>query len=182
MTEYEENFITTYTGKKFHYLNPSPEEIDIVDIAHALSLSCRFRGHCKWFYSVAEHSVRVAEIVTPVFQLEALLHDAAEAYIPDIPRPIKAAFGMEEADKAICAAICSRYHLYEHASDYVHEADDIVGTTEARDLMHNTDGWARIAIPLHDVIHPWHQTLAERIFLDLFYTYVCMGVNRDALS
>jgi len=88
MTEYDEHWITTYTGKRFHYLDPQPEEIDIVDIAHALSLTCRFGGHCKEFYSVAEHSIRVAEIVPKEFQLLALLHDAGEAYTGDVQSPI----------------------------------------------------------------------------------------------
>jgi 5'-deoxynucleotidase YfbR-like HD superfamily hydrolase len=85
----DEHFITTYTGKKFHYLSPTPEEIDIKDIAHALSLTCRFGGHCRSFYSVAEHSVRVAAEVPASSALFALLHDAAEAYLPDIPSPMK---------------------------------------------------------------------------------------------
>jgi 5'-deoxynucleotidase YfbR-like HD superfamily hydrolase len=73
-------------GGKFHYLNPEPEEIYIEDIAHALSLNCRFNGHTERFYSVAQHSCMVAKHVmeysqNPIWGLAALLHDAAEAYI-----------------------------------------------------------------------------------------------------
>jgi 5'-deoxynucleotidase YfbR-like HD superfamily hydrolase len=65
------------------------KDIFIKDIAHALSLQCRFSGHIQTFYSVAEHSLRVAELVPDKFKLAALLHDASEAYIVDIPAPIK---------------------------------------------------------------------------------------------
>jgi len=95
------NFITTYTGKKFHYLNPSLGEVDIIDIAHHLSLKCRFIGACKQFYSVAEHCVRVSYILSPELQLSGLLHDATEAYIPDIPRPIKIHFGLRVVEDVI---------------------------------------------------------------------------------
>jgi len=81
MNEYDGHWVNTYTGKHFHYLDPQPEEIDIIDIAHSLSLTCRYGGHCKQFYSVGDHSIRVAEIVPDELKLRALLHDAAEAYL-----------------------------------------------------------------------------------------------------
>ena len=79
------SWLQTYTGIQFWPLDPRPEEIDIQDIAHALSLLCRFNGHCQRFYSVAEHSVHVSTILAPEFGLWGLLHDAAEAYLSDIP-------------------------------------------------------------------------------------------------
>lgn len=86
----------THSGIAFWPLDPRPDEIEIADIAHALSMICRFNGHCRRFYSVAEHSCRVAEFVRDrqrpcqreVFR-QALLHDAAEAYFGDVVRPIK---------------------------------------------------------------------------------------------
>lgn len=83
------DWIQTFSGKKFFPLEPEKNEYDIHDIAHALSLKCRFGGHCQRFYSVAEHCVRVADIVAPESKLWALLHDAAEAYLPDVCQPIK---------------------------------------------------------------------------------------------
>lgn len=95
----------TFTGKKVDVFHPTPEMVDIEDIAHALSMTCRFGGHCRDFYSVAEHSVLVEQIgrrisqsltiIDPRISIHLLLHDAAEAYIGDIITPIKR--GLEEA-------------------------------------------------------------------------------------
>lgn len=82
-------FIETYTGKHFNLAEP---EFDITDIAHALSMNCRYNGHCRYFYSVAEHSVLVAKIMRLLKlgdPMEGLLHDATEAYLSDVPAPFK---------------------------------------------------------------------------------------------
>ena len=73
-----ESYIETVSGRKFYFLNPNPEDIDIEDIAHALSMQCRFTGHTKWFYSVAEHAIWVSYLVPVHLALEGLLHDASE--------------------------------------------------------------------------------------------------------
>ena len=78
-------WIQTFTGKKFPMHNPNPTLIDIEDIAHALSLLCRFNGHCTRFYSV-----RVAREIYPALAMVGLLNDAAEAYLGDMPLPFKA--------------------------------------------------------------------------------------------
>ena len=170
MTEYEEHFITTYTGKKFHYLDPQPDEIDIVDIAHSLSLTCRFSGHCREFYSVAEHSIRVAEIVPLELRLQALLHDAAEAYITDIPRPIKRAFGLRSCEERILHKILAKYGIQE-LSHTVGWADNVLIATEARDIMANTSGWALLPEPLIEKISPLKWEAAEELFLFRFKVY-----------
>lgn len=90
---FETNKIRTFTGKYIDPFNPKVEDICIEDIAHALSMIPRFGGHLPVFYSVAEHSMKVLDklIFQPVhIQLEGLLHDASEAYLLDIPSPIKA--------------------------------------------------------------------------------------------
>ena len=83
------DWIQTYTGRKFHPLDPAMTDFDLRDIAHSLSLLCRFNGHCLRFYSVAEHSVRVSRILPDDLKLWGLLHDAGEAYLTDLPRPVK---------------------------------------------------------------------------------------------
>lgn len=83
----------TYSGKKIDLLNPDSSQICIKDIARALSKVCRFNGHVNVPYSVAEHSMWVAELVPKHLKLEALLHDASEAYICDIPTPMKNLLG-----------------------------------------------------------------------------------------
>lgn len=93
------DWIQTYTGKKFFPLHPHQNEYVIEDIAHALSMKCRFAGHCNAFYSVAEHSVKVSRIVAPESQLWGLLHDAAEAYLPDVCQPIKSQIYIGSVEK-----------------------------------------------------------------------------------
>lgn len=86
---YTENSIRTYTGKVFDLKILDPESICIEDIAHALANTARFGGHLNKFYSVAQHSVHIAERVMKEFRLDALLHDASEAYLGDMPSPFK---------------------------------------------------------------------------------------------
>lgn len=84
----DNQYIRTYTGVKFYPLHPEPDEINIEDIAHALSNNCRWGGHCRYFYPVAQHSVFVTRLLSE-HRLCGLLHDAAEAYLMDMPSPIK---------------------------------------------------------------------------------------------
>ena len=91
--------IATYTGKMFDPLDPDPALIDIRDIAHALSLLCRANGHFPTFYSVAQHSLACCREarergLSKRLQLACLLHDASEAYLSDVTRPVKAAMPM----------------------------------------------------------------------------------------
>ena len=100
-----DNWIMTYSGTPIAPLDPTPDDIKVVDIAHALAMTCRWAGHCHTFYSVAEHSVRVADLCVALGEKEGLskaelkdlemlglMHDATEAYVGDIPRPIKSEF------------------------------------------------------------------------------------------
>lgn len=96
----DNDWIQTYTGRKFWAFEPSVFDVCIQDIAHALAMKCRYAGHCNQFYSVAQHSVYMAcEIAARNWDkpfdewsslaMWALLHDATEAYLPDVPRPQK---------------------------------------------------------------------------------------------
>ena len=107
--------LNTYTGKLFDPLTPCAQGIDIRDIAHALSLMCRANGHFPEFYSVAQHSIfcmREAETrgYSPRVQLMCLLHDASEAYISDIIRPVKKVLsGYVEIEENLLSAIFEKY-------------------------------------------------------------------------
>jgi hypothetical protein len=87
---YTQNQIRTFMGKMIDPLAPDPDLITLVDIAHALSNICRWNGHTMKFYSVAEHCIFVCNLVqSPEDKLAAMLHDASEAYIADVSRPVK---------------------------------------------------------------------------------------------
>lgn len=168
MNEYEGHWLTTFKGKKFHYLDPQEDEIDIRDIAHALSLTCRFGGHCKEFYSVAEHSVRVAQEVSQENKLAALLHDAHEAYLHDVPRPVKQDIsGYKEIADGIQQAINQKFGVFP--TQEIRKADNVLLMTEARDLGLDTTDWAECSLSILDeVIYPWTSSDAEASFLAYF--------------
>lgn len=165
----------TFTGRQFWPLDPRPEDIDIADIAHALSLLCRFGGHCRVFYSVAEHSVRVSQMPGAIFDphtaLAGLLHDASEAYLIDVPRPIKGWLaGYREIESRLQGAIFERYGLPFSAGDWVKHFDEVLLATEARDLMgaHCLTRWKLHAAPMAETVVPWTAGDAERAFLSRF--------------
>jgi hypothetical protein len=83
------DWIETYTGKAIYIQDPQPEDLSIIDIAWSLSLQCRYNGHTQRFYSVAEHCVLLSLALPEELALTGLLHDASEAYLTDLPRPLK---------------------------------------------------------------------------------------------
>src|SRR3990167_7144636 len=107
-------WIQTYTGKRFNLLDPDIDSIDIEDIAHALSMQCRYTGHTLVFYSVAEHSVHVSRITDSSDSLWGLLHDASEAYLGDVASPLKHSGLMQgyiALEERVQAAICQKFGL-----------------------------------------------------------------------
>ena len=90
-----EDYIELYSGVPYFFMDPNSHDYEIEDIAHSLSMQCRYGGHTRVFYSVAEHCVRLADYTrdninnNPRYVRTALLHDAGEAFLVDIPRPIK---------------------------------------------------------------------------------------------
>lgn len=136
MTERRGDWIQTFTGRAFWPLDPRPEEVEIADIAHALAHQCRYAGHVRRFYSVAEHSVLLARSVSPKNALWALLHDASEAYLVDLPRPVKREVrGYREAEAVVMLAICARFGLTVEMPQEVHLADGRILTDERQQAM-----------------------------------------------
>ena len=128
-----EPYIETLSGIKFYFLDPTADMIDIEDIAHALSNTCRYTGHCRRFYSVAEHSVAVSELTGT---LEGLLHDASEAYITDIASPVKPHLtNYKKLESTIQGAVCLKYGVPFPFSEDTHYADLVQLSTEARHLL-----------------------------------------------
>jgi hypothetical protein len=145
-------WIQTNGGGRFYPLNPTAASIEIEDIAHALSNLCRFNGHCDRFYSVAEHSFLVSRMVPPEYRLEALLHDASEAYLCDVPRPLKhlPEFARyREIETEVQAEILARFDVFPSPESIaaIHEADNRMLATEARDLMTHREIQAWSALP-----------------------------------
>jgi hypothetical protein len=116
--------IRTYTGRFVDVFNLKPEDIDIVDIAHSLAHQCRFAGHIHRFYSVAEHSIMVAQNLPKPHKLTGLLHDASEAYFIDMPKPIKEAIPeLVEIENNIQKVIAQKYDLHFPWTKEVHDVD-----------------------------------------------------------
>jgi 5'-deoxynucleotidase YfbR-like HD superfamily hydrolase len=126
------NFITTYKKHRFSPLSPQDGDIDIEDIAHALSFMCRANGHLEIFFSVAQHSINCANEVAargydPDVVLAALLHDASEAYLADIVRPVKLSLpDYLVIEKQLQDAICKAFSLKtdDETRQIVAKADD----------------------------------------------------------
>lgn len=160
----------TYTGRQFWPEDPRPSDIHVLDIAHALSMQCRFGGHCREFYSVAQHSVLVSIACDPAAALWGLLHDASEAYLVDVPRPAKRAPGMagyREMERRAMAAVCERFGLPVAMPPSVKRADEAVLAAEARDLMppRSVARWYLPVSAIADRIVPLHPEQAKRAFL-----------------
>jgi len=169
-------WIKTYTGKRFYPRSPRGKDVDIRDIAHSLSMQCRFTGHTREFYSVAEHSVRVAWYLDDhPLKLHGLLHDASEAYFGDIAEPIKRTLkGIEVQEFRILRAVYRGLGLpifTVEEWDEVRYADAVLCATEGRDLMGGTQGWRPLPEPLPSTIGPMSQREAKEAFLELYSLY-----------
>lgn len=173
-------FIETRSGRRFQPLEPIVADIDIEDIAHALSNQCRFSGHVRRHYSVAEHCVRVAQLLArwgqPVgVQRWGVLHDAAEYALVDLPQPLKRHPDFEpyrRAEARLMLAICERFGLDPIEPEIVRKADRVLLATEARDLMpFRPEHWQQqlTEAPLEYTIYPWSPEYARRVFLETFH-------------
>jgi hypothetical protein len=131
--------IVTRSSQYFDYLRPHDYDYQIEEIAHALSNLCRFTGHGNKFYSVAEHSVLVSNIVPEEFALEALLHDATEAFVGDVASPLKALLpDYKVIEKNIYKCIANTFGIPMVMSKEVHEADNLAYWIERSQLCFTT--------------------------------------------
>ena len=172
------HWMQTYMGIKYYPYDPRPEDFVIGDIAHALSMTCRYNGHSQVFISVAQHSVLMSHCVKPKNALWALLHDAAEAYLGDLVRPVKhggppGCIGLGEEFKALenktLSMIAQRFDLSWPMPDEIHEADNRMLVTESRDIMGGQiEPWGLAVEPYELVIVSWSPSLAERAFLNRY--------------
>ena len=178
------DWIMTYTGKKMYPLSPCMDDIDIVDIAHALSLKCRFTGHCSEFYSVAQHSCRVAMQCPDEHKLAGLLHDAAEAYLPDVSRPIKPyLYGFEAIEENLLQVIFAKFGLPYPFDGIIKDIDTRMCLTEGIELMPDTTDWGIDLEPFSTfespLMFPRKPKSAERQFL---YFFQLFGDLQEAAS
>lgn len=169
-----EPFIETYTGTKFYFLDPNPDDIRIEDIAHALSNNCRYTGHCRSFYSVAEHSIIVSILVDSPNALAGLLHDASEAYLTDVASPVKPYLtNYKHMEDVIMTAIATKYGFTWPLVDDVKDADAVQLKSEAKHLMPSggKDWVAKYPTKREHGKVPkcLYPHLAEEAFLERFY-------------
>jgi 5'-deoxynucleotidase YfbR-like HD superfamily hydrolase len=171
-------FIQTLSGRRVNPFDASPEDIDPADIATALSNLCRFGGHSSAFYSVAQHSAIVADLLeqqgaTPDELMAALLHDAAEAYLGDLPHPIKHRSELGEhfktAEKRLEAVIERRFALPD-AARRIKAIDRALLATERRTFSRVAWNWPELegvdALELE--IEPWPPQRAAHEFMERY--------------
>lgn len=131
-------WIQTFSGKHFYFLEPTAEDVDVEDIAQALSKQCRFAGHINKFYSVAEHSLYVSYLAKN--PLEGLLHDASEAYLVDMPSPIKAELPeYRKVEEGIMGVVAKKWGFEWPMSADTHDCDRVMLIEEATHLLNNCD-------------------------------------------
>lgn len=166
------DWIMTYTGVHFYPLDTRPEEIAVEDIAHALACSNRFTGHTRVPYSIAHHSFLVSYYCSPKDALWGLLHDASEAYLHDIPRPLKGLPLMNHyriLESNLMQDICDKFGLGYEQPESVTIADGRALATEGRDLMPDNDfDWSVYGEPFEQTIDPWNWKICEQRFLERF--------------
>lgn len=169
------DWIATYTGGVFFPLAPRVEDVRISDIGHALSQLCRFAGHTRGFYSVAQHSVLVSRLCSPPDALWGLLHDASEAYLSDIVSPLKRASGMggyRVIEQRVQQTIAKAFSLPLVEPSSVKAADQALLRIEQRDLVTMPDGWDVQAPAHHKRIEPLTPPHAEEQFMARFWELV----------
>ena len=147
-------YLQTVSGRRVNPFDPDPDQIELADIARALANQCRFGGHCLTFYSVAQHCVLVSELIEEEGgdaedALAALMHDAAEAYLGDLPHPIKhrSELGARfiEAEKPLEQVICDRFSITDSSSAAIKRIDRALLATERRAFSAERWQWPELS-------------------------------------
>jgi|SRR5579859_189219 len=178
-------YIATYTGKKFFLLNPRIEDIDIIDIAHALALQCRWTGHCKFHYSVAQHAYYCSLLGPENEAFHRLNHDDSEAYISDMNRPLKhyteAGEAYMQVEEPLQGLIYDAFGLSRIEPASVKIADNKMLYTEKAQIMGYTfneaEKWSPDEGQCSIVIERWSPEQAEHMFLERFYQLQKRRIN-----
>jgi len=164
------SWIQTYLGGMFDPRNPRASDVKLEDIAHSLALTCRYTGHCVGFFSVAQHCVLMTHEVSDEAKPYALLHDAAEAYIADIARPLKKTLPeISQIENRVLEVIVEAFGivLTESILDEVHEADNRMLVTEQESIMRPPPApWETAGIKSYEVeIECWSWQHAKDLYL-----------------
>lgn len=174
------SWIATHSGGKFDFTDIENADVDVNDIAHALAHICRFNGHTDQFYSVAEHSCHMAQYFINdenyADAIVALFHDAPEAYIGDVVRPLKKMYPVfEELEERIWRRIASVYSLPAEIPHSVKVADKRILLAEAEQLNADwdLDEWEDLGVkPLPGEVRCWDPVEAEAKFMQT-YRFLC---------
>lgn len=171
MATLESPCIALRSGGYFHFLAPEKSPFSIDDIAHALAHLCRFNGHCRTFYSVAQHSVLVSRHLPRELRYAGLLHDAAEAFLGDVTFPLKQLLpDFKALEQQIEQAVFARFGLPRTLPPAIKAMDLCALATEQRDLMDNRDDWPMLAgiTPWEERIVPLTPQEARQAYLSLY--------------
>lgn len=157
---YTPNCIRTFTGQYVNVFDPHPDTLKIEDIAHALSQQCRFGGHLPTFYSVAQHSIYACHLASGPNKLEALMHDASEAFLLDIPSPIKkglANYG--EIEDKLMLALAAKFGFTWPVKEEIKNIDKELLVME----------WNQLMLKQGKKIVCFSRAKSKRLFLEAFY-------------
>lgn len=164
--------ILLQSGAYFDLIDAASSTFTIEDIAHGLSMTCRFAGQCREFYSVAEHSVLTSMLVPEGLKLAALMHDAAEAFIGDVTRPLKRLLlDYKRIEAEIEAAIAARFGIAGMHEPAVKAADlAMLAAEQAAMMPRHTDSWAVLTgvVPADVTFRHWTPIEAKFAFLNRY--------------
>jgi hypothetical protein len=187
-------YIITYTGKQFFLLKAKPEDIDVLDIAHALAMQCRWTGHSRFHYSIAQHAYYCSYIGPENEAFERLNHDDSEAYMGDMNRPLKhyteAGVAYRHQEAKLERTIKEAFGIQPIESPSVGIADEIMLYAEKRQLLPKTD-WEGFSASAYDlgktdaepsptsgpIIEQWTPEQAEENFLRRWYELYRKRIN-----